>query len=78
MSWQDAVLSVGEIIFAIALLPSILSKDKPALATSILNAAVLFIMGFVDLTISLYGTAGGLFLVGILWTILAVQKYLDK
>lgn len=79
MIWQDAVLLVGQIIFAIALLPSIFSKDKPALATSIINFVVLYIIGFVNITLKLYGFAAGIFIVGVLWNILAVQKYLvDK
>ncbi len=76
MSWQDIILTIGQVIFVIALLPSIFSKNKPALSTSVMNAVVLAIMGVVDLTIKLYGTTLGLFAVAICWAILAVQKYL--
>lgn len=78
-SWQDLVLLIAQIIFIIALFPSILSKDKPAITTSIMNAVVLFIISFVNFTLNLFGALFGLFLVAVCWTILAVQKYLvDK
>lgn len=79
MSWQDVVLLICQIVFAIALFPSILSKNKPALTTSVLNTVFLYIIFLVNLTLNLYGFAAGIFIVATLWLILAVQKYLiDK
>lgn len=79
MSWQDIVLTVGQFVFIIALLPSIFSKDKPAISTSVLNSSVLYIISYVNATLNLYGNAVGLFIVATLWAFLAIQKYLiDK
>lgn len=79
MSWQDIVLLICQIVFAIALFPSILSNNKPALSTSVLNTVFLYIIFFVNLTLNLYGFAVGIFIVATLWLTLAVQKYLiDK
>lgn len=79
MLWQDVVILISQLVFAFALFPSILSKDKPAFATSILNTVFLLLLSYTNFTLGLFGAAFGLFLVGILWGILAVQKYIiDK
>lgn len=75
MHWQDIALSVGQIIFVISLLPSILSKDKPALATSTMTAIILYIFALIDLTIPLYVTSVTVTATALGWTILAFQKY---
>ena len=76
MSWQDILLSVGQFVFAVALLPSVFSKDKPALLTSCTTAAVLIIFAFVYSTLQLWSATAFASLVGVMWLILAVQKYL--
>lgn len=76
MSWQDIVLTTCQFAFIIALLPSIYSKDKPALTTSVMNGTFLVIIGIVDLSLNLVGAALGLFVTATLWLVLAVQKYL--
>jgi hypothetical protein len=76
MPWQDIALAITQLIFAAALFPSILSKDKPAFATSLMNSIMLYVISYVNLTLNLYGAAAGLFLVATLWGILAIQKYL--
>jgi len=79
MSWQDMVLMVGNIIFVISLFPSILTKNKPSIWTSILSAVVLYIFVITYISLSLWGSAIATLIVSILWTILAIQKYfLDK
>ena len=75
MHWQDWVLTIGQIIFIIALFPSILSKDKPALQTSLLTAAVAFSIAVVYVTLSVQFAAISAALNGVLWLILAIQKY---
>lgn len=74
MSWQDIALSVGQVIFVIFLFPSILSKDKPALATSLITALVLYAFALIDLTISLYVTSITVAATAAGWSILAYQK----
>ena len=76
MIWQDIVLGGAQIFFALSLLPSILSKDKPAFATSASTSFMLYVIGYVNFTLNLYGASAGLFLVATLWGVLAFQKYL--
>jgi len=51
--WQDTVISIGQVIFLLALLPSIFSKNKPAWGTSFLTALILSIFAFTFWTLSL-------------------------
>ncbi len=74
MTWQDIILSVGSWIFAIALIPSILSKDKPALSSSLITGSVLTIFACTYLTLSLWTTAASTVLVAGMWFTLALQK----
>jgi hypothetical protein len=73
-NWQDIVLATGSIIFSVALIPSILSKHKPALLTSCLTFSVLvaYIVTYASLTFW-YATFG-VALNALCWGILAVQK----
>lgn len=75
MHWQDLALSIGQIIFVIALLPSILSQDKPALITSVVNSVVLYTFALIDVTIPLYLTGVTVAATALGWTVLAYQKY---
>jgi len=75
MSWQDILLSIGQFVFAVALLPSVFSKDKPALSTSLTTGIVLAIFAFTYFTLKLWSAATFAVLVGAIWFILAVQKY---
>jgi hypothetical protein len=73
MSWQDLVLTVGQFVFVLALLPSILGPDKPAVSTSLINGTVLVIFALVELTLNLVFTS---ILVGVTaagWFLLAFQ-----
>ncbi|MDO8583168.1 MAG: hypothetical protein Q7R51_01420 [bacterium] len=78
MLWQDWVLTLGSSIFIIALLPSVLSKNKPALSTSLMTGAVLIVFAIVYLTLFLWISAVTTFLTGGLWFVLAIQKYSSK
>lgn len=75
MQWQDLVLGAGQIIFVVALLPSISSKDKPAFYTSVINAILLYMFAVIYLTLSLYLAALTITLTAAGWSILAYQKY---
>jgi len=78
MQWQEIVLTSGQVIFTLSLLPSVFSKDKPALATSLITS-ILFIYVYVYITMNLYMTALGTLTTGMLWGVLAYQKYrMDK
>ena len=75
MSWQDIVLTIGQVLFIIALIPSLRSPDKPAIMTSVMTATILFVFSVVDLTLSLTFTSVVVFITGILWAILALQQW---
>ena len=74
MHWQDIVLAAGSVTFIIALFPSVLSKDKPALSTSIMTGAVLIIFACVYFTLSLWLSTLTTAITGVIWFILAAQK----
>jgi hypothetical protein len=74
MSWQDIVYSVGNLIFALSLIPSIRSDDKPHLYTSIPTAALLLVFAFTSYTLGLIMTAVVTLIGSALWAVLAVQK----
>lgn len=42
MKWQDKVFAIGEIVFLVGLIPSLLSDHKPAALTSFTTAAMLY------------------------------------
>ncbi|MEX0916965.1 MAG: hypothetical protein WDZ90_00330 [Candidatus Paceibacterota bacterium] len=77
-TWQDWVLAAGQLSFAVALVPSILSKHKPSAWTSALTALVLttFVVVFFTLGL-LYGaiTSG---VVAVCWYILLFQKLFKR
>ena len=75
MIWQDWVLSTGSLIFSIALVPTVLGKEKPAISTSLLTGSVLLIYAFVYATFSLWFSAISVMITGILWLTLLVKKY---
>lgn len=74
MSWQEIVLAAGQVIFIIALLPSIFSKDKPEIWTSILTGAVALSISITYTTLSLEAAAISAFFNFVAWSILAIQK----
>ena len=78
MSWQDIVIGVGAWIFFFALLPSIFSKNKPALPTSIITGSVLasFVVAYASL--SLWASAISTSFASAAWFILARQKYREN
>jgi hypothetical protein len=78
MHWQEIVLTLGQIVFIIALLPSIFSKDKPEIWTSVLTGAVAFSIAITYLTLSLPLAAISTFLNFVAWSILAAQKYKQR
>lgn len=78
MLWQDWVLTAGSALFAFALLPSVLGKDKPAVSTSFMTGTVLLIFAFVYWTLSLWISTITTVITAILWLTLAIQKILTN
>lgn len=75
MIWQDWVFGIGTIIFSIALLPSILSKEKPAISTSIPTGSILALFALTQASLSLWFASGMSLVAAFLWFTLALQKY---
>lgn len=75
MSWQELVLTLGQIIFIVALLPSVFTKDKPEIWTSILTGMVAYSIAVTYTTLHMPLAAVSAGMNGVFWTILAVQKY---
>ncbi len=75
MAWQDIVISLGGVFFAVALTPSLIGEDKPAFKTSIITASILIIMVFTYASLELWLSALMNAIMCVMWGILAVQKY---
>jgi hypothetical protein len=74
MVWQDIIPIVGNIIFFIALLPSILSKNKPHRVTCAMTAAILFLYAGTFWTITLWYWSLATLATASAWTILLFQR----
>lgn len=75
---HDYIFSIGNAIMALALLPSLLSKDKPALKTSLLTGTILAIFSATFYSLGLYLSCCMLAISSALWLTLAYQKYKSK
>lgn len=78
MTWQDVILGIGQVMFFVALIPSMTSSEKPALATCLMTAIILTINVFVIWTLGLYFTFASLILISSGWWILAWQNWQRK
>jgi len=74
MIWQDLVISIGQFGFAIAMIPSITSKQKPALFSSLFTAIGLTVFGVCFLTLELWLSVIGVWSAALMWWILVIQK----
>lgn len=78
MIWQDWAFGIGTIIFSVALIPSILGKEKPALSTSLPTGITLMFFAFTQASLSLWLACVASVIAGSLWLTLAVQKYRNR
>ena len=74
MTWQDWVFSLGQLVLLIALLPSIFSKDKPAIATSLIYGTVAAVFIFTYASLGLWTSSMAAILITSGWLTLVVQK----
>jgi len=75
---QDLIISIGQIIFIVALLPTIFNKDKPPIKTSLPTGIILIIIAINFLSLTLYYSFITSLINGIEWLIIAYQKYKSK
>lgn len=73
-SWQDVVLTIGNIVFFIALIPSIMSANKPSKWTSLMTASALTAFGITYFSLSLTYATIAVSLSAIGWWVLYFQK----
>ena len=73
MSWQDLVLAAGGFVIAAGIIPTILSRVKPALFTTLTIVLVLGVSGVAFATLGLWLTAIGVALQFVLWSVVLVQ-----
>lgn len=78
MEWQDTVLAIGSAIFALALLPTVFSAAKPALATSLSTGSVLAVFTFTYTTLDLHYAAVTTGITSALWLIIFGQTLLQR
>jgi hypothetical protein len=74
--WQDHILAISFLMFNVALLPSVFSKHKPALSTSILTFVFLIPGLFVYISLSLWYSTLMTAINISLWGVLGAQRYL--
>ena len=73
--WQDIVITIIQGTLAVALIPTILGSQKPALLTSAMNTIALAFLAFTFSTLGLLISTGTTTAVTIMWAILWVQRY---
>lgn len=74
MIWQDVVIMVCCFGFAIALIPSIRGRDKPAKSSCIMTAILLSAIGVCFATLHLWLSMASEIVCVIAWLILLFQK----
>jgi uncharacterized membrane protein YjdF len=72
--WQDIIIAIGSLVFSIALLPSVFSKHKPALWTSVITGIVLFILALTYASLRFWYATTITALTASLWLVLAAQN----
>lgn len=73
MIWQNIVPIIGNIIFAVALIPSIRSKYKPHKLTCAMTASVLFVYAITFWSINMWYWSLATLITATAWTILFFQ-----
>jgi hypothetical protein len=75
MAWQDILLSIGNYLFVVALLPSVFGTDKPALSSSLMTGAVLGCFTVIYASLSLWSASIAVGLSSFVWFVLAYQQW---
>jgi NhaP-type Na+/H+ or K+/H+ antiporter len=78
MEWQDAVFGLGGIVFLLALLPSVLQQQSPALSTSVSTAIMLVCFAAAYGSLGYYFSGVVAVLTAGVWLVLARQRAGDR
>lgn len=74
MIWQDIVITAGTLILSVALIPTVLGKQKPPLLSSLPIAIVLATFAVSFTTLGMVASGAGAALQSLTWVILVVQR----
>ena len=77
MHWQDWVFSLGQVIFLIALIPTLKGKNKPEFSTSVITSVILAVFALTYFTLNLIFSTLSSIAMSAAWATLAYQKYLQ-
>ena len=72
--WQDYVFALGSVVFIVALMPAVKSKEKLPLGTSIPTAVILFLFAICYATLHLWFAMATTLGTATQWSLLAIQK----
>ena len=76
--WQDAVFSFGALIFAVALLPAILTKRYPPISTCVVTALLLVAFAVADASLGLVFATAFSLLDAALWGYMGAKQLRGK
>jgi len=74
MIWQDVLMMLGGFSFSIALLPSVLGKNKPEKSSCLITGGILAFYVVAMATLGLWLSAGATALTAAMWLILLFQR----
>jgi hypothetical protein len=72
---QDIIFAVGNVIFSLSLIPSLLSKNKPSCLTSSSTSLVLFVFCATFISLDMDFSAFMSYINGSFWAILFGQQF---
>jgi hypothetical protein len=78
MTWQDVLIGSEQVLFAVALVPSLLSERKPHAVTSALTGLTLLAFAVAYASLDLVYSAAAALLCGVLWLVLLLQVLLRQ
>lgn len=73
MVWQDVVIAGCQLAFIPAMLPTVFGKEKPALATNLMNFIIVTIIASCLASLHLWFAAGSAVPIALIWLTLTVQ-----
>jgi hypothetical protein len=71
----DYLFGIGSLFFVVALIPSIISKNKPHPGTSLITAAILYMFATIYVGMYLEFAAIVTYVTAICWSILFIQGF---
>lgn len=75
MRWQDLVIASVSIAFAIALIPTLVGENKPAVSTGLLTSIGLAVFVAIYVSLGLWLSAVTSLVSSALWTAITVQSW---